>query len=83
MQQNRETRKSALTRLGVSQRTIAKRLDVDVSLVCLIMAGKRKGIGFEGRRVSEYIALLIGKPVTEVFPCHGVDHRRKAKDAAA
>lgn len=78
-----QSRKRALDRLDVSYRTIAARLNVHFTLVCLIMTGKRRGIGPEGRRVAEYIALLLGKPVTEVFPCYGVDRRRKRKVAPA
>lgn len=72
-----ESRKQALNRLGVSYRTIAHRLEVDVSLVCLIMKEQRNGRGPQGKRVAEYIALLIGKPVKVVFPRHGIWGPRK------
>lgn len=83
MAHTRQSRKTALSRLGVSQRTVAKRLGVDVSLVCLIMAGRRRGRGPQGRRVAEYIALLVGEPVKVFFPRFGVWGPRKTKSRAA
>ena len=73
-------RKIAFLTLGLSQADIARQCDVDMSLVCHIMAGRRWR-GPAGRRVMTAIAEALNLPITVVFP--GSDRRKAGKDPSS
>ncbi len=55
--------KAALILKGVSQTSIAKRIGVPVSLVCMVISGKEKT-----PRVRLAIAAELGKPASAIWP---------------
>lgn len=67
---SRVDRKTALLRSGVTQVQIAEACEVDITLVCHVMAGRR-WTSPGSLKVMRYVAEKFGAPVSEVFP--GVD----------
>lgn len=70
---SRLDRKAALLRIGKSNKDIADACGVDHTLVSHVLAGRR-WTSPGARRVMDYVAGLLGAPVTEVFP--GAERRR-------
>ena len=72
-------RKIALIRLGVSQRTIAKKCRTSCNLVSGVIKGYR-AVRYDGHaaRVRAEVARLIGQPVERVFPEYAEHIAKKA-----
>ena len=72
-------RKIALMRLGVSQRTVARKARTNPTMVCHVMKGYPLVLS-EGHatRVRNVVAQLLGKPVEVVFPEYAEHIAKKA-----
>lgn len=53
---------------SLNQHDIAKVANVNATLVCLIISGKRQGLGIKGQRVREAIARAVDLPVDDLWP---------------
>lgn len=59
-------RKSALLEAGVTLTSIAQQLDLTLTQVSQVVAGRRRS-----KRVEEAVAAALGKRVRDVFPPRG------------